>query len=88
MRLVAVLNKEAHKFPFSVTNSIGVHDGCWAFCEIENVPLGPILHWRDATRNDIDTTPEGTQHSNGTKGFGLTVRSISPGTRVLVEVGK
>jgi hypothetical protein len=60
----------------------------YAFCEIVDVPFGRLLHWRDATEADIGTIPEGIQYANSTKGFGLTVRSISPGTRVLVEVGK
>jgi len=88
-RLVAVLNRESHKFPFSVINFEGVSAGCWAFCEIEDVPLGPVYHWRDATEADVGMRPEAILFPNGTKGFGFEIlRNVNPRTKVLVEVGK
>jgi len=83
--LIAVVPESGR--PFKTVNARGSVDG-YMFCEIEDVPLGPVYHWRDATEADVDTTPEGIQWNNGTNGFGLTVRSIPPETRVLVEVGK
>ena len=92
MRLVAVLNKEAHKFPFSVTNSIGVSDGFWKYCEIEGVPLGPLYHWRDATRNDMHrqflAENRGDNYWLNTHLTQFFCDYIETGLRVLVEVGK
>jgi hypothetical protein len=43
MRLVAVLNRESHKFPFTVTNLEGVSGGCWKYCEIEDEVCKPTI---------------------------------------------
>ena len=88
MRLVAVLNSDIHSLPFSVTNSGACSGGCWRFCEIEDVPLGPVYHWRDATEAVAGTIPECIQYANDIRGFGIVARNFIKGTRVLVEVGK
>jgi len=91
-RLVAVLNGESHKFPFSVTDSIGNSGGCWAYCEIEDVPLGPVYHWRDATSEDLHQQflimNSGDNYWLNTHLTRFFFDDIKTGLRVLVEVGK
>jgi len=92
MRLVAVLNGESHRLPFSVTNSIGVSGGCWAYCEIEDVQLGPVYHWRDATEADLHqqflVMNRGEKYWANTYLTRFFLDDIKTGLRVLVEVGK
>jgi len=84
MRLVAVLNSKSHNYPFTVTNLEGVSGGCWKFCEIEDVQLGPVYHWRDATSEDVGKWFEAAEFADKQK----YCVCKPDGVRVLVEVGK
>jgi hypothetical protein len=52
--LIAVLSETA--FPFKAANSDG-YVSSWRCCEIEDVPLRPVYHWRDATSEGVGTIP-------------------------------
>jgi hypothetical protein len=93
MRLVAVLNSKSHNYPFSVTNSEGVSGGCWRYCEIEDVPLGPVYHWRDATSEDVGSRflmimQDGRYHLPHVILTHYYFDNTKATPRVLVEVGK
>jgi len=92
MTLIAVLNSDVHSLPFSVTNSGACNGGCWAFCEIEDVPLGPLYHWRDATKADLHqqflAVNRGENYWLNTHLTQFFCDYIETGLRVLVEVGK
>jgi hypothetical protein len=87
--LIAVMPKSA--FQFKTVNS-GGYVSAWKFCEIEDVPLGPVYHWRDATRNDLHqqflAVNRGEKYWANTYLTRFFLDDIETGLRVLVEVGK
>jgi hypothetical protein len=87
--LIAVLPKTA--FPFKAVNSAGGGEG-WKYCEIEDVPLGPLYHWRDATEADLHqqflAVNRGETYWANTYLTRFFFDDTKTGLRVLVEVGK
>jgi hypothetical protein len=74
---------------------VQLDNGCIVFpryCEIEDVPLGPVYHWRDATRNDLQqqflVVNRGEKYWANTYLTRFFLDDIENGLRVLVEVGK
>jgi hypothetical protein len=88
MTLVAVLNSKSHNYPFSVTTLEGEGAGCWRYCEIEDVPLGPVYHWRDATEADVGKRFQAVEFANKQRYWSVKLGKKPEGARVLVEVGE
>jgi hypothetical protein len=83
--LLSVADPLRHCHPFSV-----LRDGqrvYFRFCEIEDVLLGPILHWRDATSEDVGKWFQAVEFPDVTKFWDVELNK-SGYARVLVEVGK
>jgi hypothetical protein len=83
--LLSVADPLRQCYPFSVLGD-GQRD-CWRFCEIEDVRLGPILHWRDATSEDVGKWFQAVEFPDITKFWDVELKK-SRYARVLVEVGK
>jgi hypothetical protein len=72
--------------PFKTVDARSSVDG-YPFCEIEDVHLGPVLHWRDATSEDVGELFSAVDYPSHIQRDTILIEH-PPGTRVLVEVGK